>query len=107
MTRPLYQLRIPSEVAALIRSMHPELKRKMRASLQKLVEDPFLGKMLKDDLSGYRSYRVGTFRIIYQLSGEHEIVILTIGPRVSVYGDTLRLIQRQPRTSNGHSRYSV
>jgi len=105
MARPLYQLRISSEVAALIRSMHPELKRKIRASLQKLLEEPFLGKMLQDELAGYRSYRVGTFRIVYQVFGEYEIFILTIGPRVSVYGDTLRLIQRKPRTGNGYSRY--
>jgi len=103
--RPLYHLFVPDEVADLIRTMHPDLKKKVKAILQALLLDPFLGKALRDELEGLRSSRVSNYRVVYRVSEDRLIEIVAIGPRVSIYGDTLRLIQRKPRTGNGYSRY--
>jgi hypothetical protein len=35
----IHRLRVPDDLAALIRSMHPQLKRKVRAALQVLQTD--------------------------------------------------------------------
>ena len=90
----MYKLRIPDEIAALIRSLHPLLKRKIRASLQTIVSDPHAGKALKDELIGLRSFRVGRLRIIYRISDKKEIEIIAVGPRDRIYEETLRVMKK-------------
>ena len=95
MVEPPFKLRVPAKLVGLIRGSHPELKRKLRASLRAILHDPGVGKTLRDQLEGLRSYRVGHFRIIYQVSKRGRIVeLVAIGPRARIYADTLRLIKR-------------
>ncbi len=54
----LHILRMPEEIAALIRGMHPELKKKIKAGLKAIMEAPHPGKILRDELAGLRSMRV-------------------------------------------------
>jgi len=89
-----YKLRIPDDVVALIRTLHPDLKRKVKASLQTILSDPGTGKSLRTDLAGLRSFRVGRFRIIYRIT-KREIHLVAIGPRTRIYEDTYRIISRQ------------
>ena len=70
------------------------LKRKVRAALQTLVENPCAGKALRNELRGLRSYRVGRFRIIYRIGGDLELV--AFGPRDSIYLETYRRLH-EPR----------
>jgi len=90
--RVRHRLRIPNDVARLIRGMHPELKRKIRGALEIIVATPDSGKALKDELSGLRSFRVGKFRVVYKLS-RRMIEIVAAGPRSKIYEETLRLIR--------------
>jgi mRNA interferase RelE/StbE len=90
-----HRLRVPDAVASLIRSMHPQLKRKVRAALQVIQTDTDVGKALRDELTGLRSYRVGRFRIIYRVGSGPTIEIVAIGPRKRIYQETYHLIRRQ------------
>lgn len=94
MKQPLHRLRVPDEVADLVRGMHPALKRKTRASLKTILSDPSSGKALKVELAGMRSFRVGSFRIIYRVI-RNVIEIVAIGPRERVYEETYRLLKRK------------
>ena len=94
--QPLHRLRVPDEVAELVRSKHPTLKRKTRASLKTILADPSSGKALKDELAGLRSFRVGSFRIIYRVI-RNVIEIVAIGPRERIYEETYRLLKREKR----------
>ncbi len=47
---PVRTLKIPAEIRNLIRRMHPQLKRKVRAALADILEDPDCGKALKRSL---------------------------------------------------------
>jgi len=98
--RQLRKLRVPDEIAALIRSMHPDLKRKIRGSLQTILSEPFAGKALRDELSGLRSFRVSRFRIIYRISKKQLIEVVTIGPRDRIYEETFRIISKQAKQSS-------
>ena len=90
-----YRLRLPESVVTLIRGLHPEIKIQIRAGLKMVLESPYSGKPLKDELEGLRSLRVKRFRIIYQLdTANKEILILVIGPRKTIYEETYRLISR-------------
>ena len=91
---PPRRLRVPHEVAALVRGLHPALKRKARAALAAILDDPHAGKALRNELRGLRSYQVGRFRIIYRLRRDVELV--AIGPRDSIYVETYRRIH-EPR----------
>ncbi len=93
MKQPIHRLRVPDEVAGLVRGMHPTLKRKTRASLKSILADPSSGKPLKDELAGLRSFRVGTFRIVYRVK-RNVIEIVAIGPRDRIYEETYRLLKR-------------
>lgn len=86
-------IRVPVEIVSLIRSLHPELKRKIRGGLDAIVEDPEAGKPLRDDLEGLRSFRVGRCRIIYRARRD-LIEIITVGPRRTIYEETLKRLRR-------------
>lgn len=94
--RPLHRLRVPAEVADLVRGMHPTLKRKTRASLKTILADPSSGKALKDELAGLRSFRVGIFRVVYRVT-RNVVEIVAIGPRKRIYEETYRLLKRKTR----------
>jgi mRNA interferase RelE/StbE len=94
----LHALRMPEEIASLIRGMHPELKKKIKAGLKAIMEDPHTGKILRDELAGLRSMRVSKLRIIYRVS-KKEIEIVAIGPRIRIYDETYRLLQKEKRKS--------
>ena len=50
------RMRMPDDAAALVRSMHPNFKRKIKAALQTILKDAHAGKALKDELEGLRSF---------------------------------------------------
>jgi mRNA interferase RelE/StbE len=91
-----YRLRVPDETADFLRSLHPEIKRKMRAALNIIVSEPGAGKSLLDELRGLNSFRVGTFRIIYKIASKRIIEIVAIGPRRTIYEETYRLLKKTP-----------
>jgi len=90
-----YRLRVPDPLAELLRTLHPDLKRKARAGLDAIREDPSAGKELRDDLAGLRSLRVGRFRIIYRVAPRRLIELVAVGPRRTIYVETLRLVRRE------------
>ena len=88
---------VPEKVAALVRRMHPQLKRKVRAAFQVLMTDPNAGKTLKDELVGLKSLRVGRYRVIYRSLQNQQVEIVAVGSRESIYEETYRLLKRQER----------
>jgi mRNA interferase RelE/StbE len=91
------RFRVPAEVAQLVRGLHPDIKRKVRAVLDRLAQDVEAGKALQGDLRGLRSLRVARFRVIYRAPTRRVIEIVTIGPRDRVYEETLRLVSAERR----------
>jgi mRNA interferase RelE/StbE len=84
---------VPDGISKLIRKMHPHLKKRVKASLKTILSDPSSGKLLKDELAGLQSYRVGSFRIIYRVS-EEIIELIAIGPRRQIYNETYKLLSK-------------
>ena len=54
-----------------------------------------IGKSLKDELEGLRSYRISRFRIIYRISANQIIEVVAIGPRQPIYEETYRIIKKE------------
>lgn len=85
------KLRISLDQAERIRNLHPDIRKTVRKALDQILSNPNVGKALRDDLTGLRSYRIGPYRVIYRIDAE-AIAIVNIGPRSSIYDETLRLI---------------
>ncbi len=91
----ILRLKMSNETAELVRTLHPDLKRKIKAALQAVLNDPLSGKALKDELEGLQSFKVGKFRVIYKTASDKGIIeVAAIGPRKTIYEETLRLLQR-------------
>lgn len=90
------RLKMSDDIADLLRSLHPDLKRKMKAALQAVLNDPRSGKALKDELEGLQSFRIGKFRVIYKTTkGKEVIEVVAIGPRKTIYEETLRRLKKE------------
>jgi len=88
------KLRMPEDLASLIRGMHPGLKKKVRASLEIILPDPTSGKALRDNMAGLRNFKIGRLRVIYRVS-KTEVQVVAIGPRSRIYEETSRLLRRE------------
>ena len=91
-----YRLKVTDKTAELIRSLHPDVKATIKTALKTIIEEPYSGKALKDELEGLRSYRTKRFKIIYRVSlNVKQIEIVAIGPRKTIYEETFRLIRKE------------
>ena len=69
-----------------IRELHPQIKATVRSSIEGLRENPFTGKWLEKELSGYLSIRMKRFRIIYRINeNDHNVEIHHVGHRKDIY----------------------
>jgi mRNA interferase RelE/StbE len=89
------KLLVPRDLQELIRTMHPSLKKKVKASLKIILSEPYSGKALIEELSGLRSFRISSFRIIYRVKEPDQIELVAIGPRERIYQETFRIIQKK------------
>lgn len=69
-----------------IRSLHPQIKPIVKSRMQILKENPYVGKVLERELSGYYSLKTRRFRVIYEIDHQNHIVhIHYVGHRKDIY----------------------
>jgi mRNA-degrading endonuclease RelE of RelBE toxin-antitoxin system len=69
-----------------IRSLHPQIKPIIQSHIQKLEENPYVGKALERELYGYYSLSMRRFRVIYKIDHQnHVIQIHYVGHRKDIY----------------------
>lgn len=86
----MYELVVLSTPAKQLRKFDKNIRSAIINSLEKIAENPFIGEMLKGDLSTIYSYHLkiaGTeYRIAYQIEEQEIVVIvLQIGTRENFY----------------------
>ena len=70
----------------LIKKLHPQLKSIIKTKIEQIRENPYLGKHLQNELSGYLSFRANRYRIIYKIDNDMNTVqIHYVGRRRDVY----------------------
>jgi len=94
------RIRLSDDTADLIKGLHPEIKRRVESALKMILLDPDVGKSLKDELKGWKSYKVGRFRIIYRPSSKSIIDIVAIGPRRVIYELTYRIVRKEEKETS-------
>jgi mRNA interferase RelE/StbE len=91
----VYKLVVPRDIRELIKTMHSSLEKKVKASLKIILSEPYSGKALMEELSGLRSFRISSFRIIYGIKESKQIELVAIGPRERISQETFRIIQKK------------
>lgn len=75
---------ISAEIKGQIRHLPPDLKQRIWDSIDILIDHPYAGKPLSEELSGYRSYRLGKYRLIYRIKDD-RLILEAVGPRSTIY----------------------
>lgn len=88
------KIRASAETVNFIRGTHPQLKRKIKSALKRIINNPDVGKSLRDELNSLKSFKVSRFRIIYRISSKNIIDIVGIGSRKTIYEETYRMLKR-------------
>ena len=79
------------EAAKIIRKLRAADRKKLGRQLEKLRNQPDLGKNLTGPLSGLNSLRTGKYRVIYRHNpAEKTVLVLTLGHRKDIYRRTRR-----------------
>jgi len=81
-----YQLLYSETSSMQIRKMHPQIKPVVKSKIEKLLQNPFSGKRLERELSGYLSMQAKRFRVIYNIRDDDQTVeIHYVGHRKDIY----------------------
>lgn len=84
-----YKLELTHQAESILRRIadrESSLYQRIANVLDSLEADPFQGKALKGTLKGFRSYRVGSYRVIYRiLQARLFVIVIDIGHRRDIY----------------------
>ena len=81
-----YLLKIKQSALKELKKLDRPDRARLIEAIDKLPDNPHVGKLLKGDLSGLRRLRVGHFRIIYEINeGEVLVLILRVAHRKDSY----------------------
>lgn len=82
----MFEVRISSKAKREIKQIKKIYQAAILSALTELRNDPFVGKPLTQDLTGRFSYKISSYRIIYNVNKKDRIVnILSAGHRATVY----------------------
>lgn len=98
MTR--HRIILSTAVRELVRHLPPQLKRKVKAALRSIADNPHQAKELKEELAGLTSYRVAKARVIYRIQGSN-VEVVAFGPRPDIYERAATEISKTLRNKNG------
>ena len=95
-----FGLKFTPESARILTKLHPENKKYIKQALVELGENPYAGSDLQEELSGFKSFKLKRFRILYNIDEEdNTIKIYHIGHRKDVYQQFHRLLTELKKTS--------
>ena len=90
-----FKIRFTPEAARLFSKLHPENKKLIKFALNELRQSPYSGHDLQEELSGFKSYRMKRYRILYKLNDEEDVIeVYYIGHRKDIYEEFRRLLNQ-------------
>ena len=70
-----YRVRLTNRAAKQLEELPDDVRSRVIAALGAVAEDPHQGVKLLGPLAGSRRYRVGDYRIVYQLDETDRVVV--------------------------------
>jgi mRNA interferase RelE/StbE len=81
-----FEIKFTPESARQLSKFHPEKKKLIKAALKELCTEPYSGNDLQEELSGFKSYKLKRYRILYRIDDEEDTIkIYYVGHRRDVY----------------------
>ena len=94
------RLTFTPEAAKLLSRLHPESKKHIKEGLTELRQNPYLGDDLQQELSGFKSYKIKRYRILYDINeAEGVIQVYNVGHRRDVYEQFRDLLSNLHKSS--------
>jgi mRNA-degrading endonuclease RelE of RelBE toxin-antitoxin system len=88
-----WKMRFTPESSRILSKLPPENKKRIKKVLTELRQNPYTGKDLQEELSGFKSHRFQQYRIIYNINEEKNFIqIYHIGRRRDIYEQFKRLL---------------
>ncbi len=82
----MYRITLTAKARNKLKKISKSPQIAISLAIQELKEDPFLGKPLKEKLTGRLTFQVGVYRIIYSVNEQEEkLTIFNIDHRAVVY----------------------
>lgn len=82
----MYRIKLTAQVRKELKNLKKIYQDGVKATIEEIKENPFIGKPLSKELFGKYSYRVGPYRIIHSINKKDNLInILTAGHRSIVY----------------------
>ncbi|MCK5487516.1 MAG: type II toxin-antitoxin system mRNA interferase toxin, RelE/StbE family [Desulfobacterales bacterium] len=94
------RLTFTPEAAKLLSRLHPESKKFIKEGLTELRQNPHLGDDLQQELSGFKSYKIRRYRILYDINEEEGVIqVYYVGHRRDVYEQFRDLLNNLHKSS--------
>ena len=94
------RLTFTPEAAKLLSRLHTESKKLIKAGLTELRQNPYLGDDLQHELSGFKSYKIKRYRILYDINEEEGVIqVYSVGHRRDVYEQFRDLLSNLHKSS--------
>jgi len=81
-----FRLRYSETSLKQIKKLNPHLKPIVKAKIEYISANPYTGKLLEKELSGYLSFRAKRYRIVYKVEEDSKTIeIHYVGHRKDIY----------------------
>ena len=81
-----YSLKIKQSAYKELQRLDKKERIRIVSAIDKLTDNPHIGKILKGEFSGLRRIRSGNYRVVYEINeGEVLVLILRIAHRKQIY----------------------
>jgi len=81
-----YQVKVTAHANEAGKQLNPEVRKAAKTALKDLALNPYTGKELQAELSGFWSLRFLRYRIIYKVDIQQKIIVVwAIGHRRNIY----------------------
>lgn len=81
----MYRIIISPRARKDLKSIKKTYRRVVAEIIDELSESPLIGKPLTRELTGRYSYKIGVYRVIYKISRDKKIYIISAGHRATIY----------------------
>lgn len=82
----MYQIKLTGRAKKELKNIKKTYETAINSAIEEIKENPLVGKPLTRDLIRKFSYKIDTYRIIYNVNQKDKIVyILTAGHRATIY----------------------
>lgn len=81
-----YKILYTPSAAKEIKKLDGSVRKLIESGLERIANQPEIGKPLRKELKGLYSYRVTSYRILYKIrQNELIVVVIAIGHRKNIY----------------------